>query len=35
MEKPKTVRKITELNPTGQRSKGRVRNRWEDEVLND
>jgi hypothetical protein len=27
MERTKTVRKITEWNPTGQRSKGRLKNR--------
>ena len=35
METTKTVRKITEWNPIGKRSKGRPRNRWKDEVLND
>jgi hypothetical protein len=33
--KTKTVGKITELNPTGKRVKGRPKNRWKDEVLND
>jgi hypothetical protein len=35
MEKTKIVRKITEWNPIGMRSKGRPRNRWKDELLND
>jgi hypothetical protein len=29
------VRKITEWNPIGMRSKGRPRDRWKDEVVND
>jgi hypothetical protein len=33
--KKKTVWKITEWNPIGMRSKGRPRNRWKEEVLND
>jgi hypothetical protein len=35
MEKTKTVKKITEWNPVGMRSKRRPRNRWKDEVLHD
>jgi hypothetical protein len=35
MEETKTVRKITEWNPIGMTSKGRPRNRWKDEMLND
>jgi hypothetical protein len=35
MEKTKTVRKITERNPIGMSPKGRPKNRWRDEVLND
>jgi hypothetical protein len=34
MEKTKTVRKITEWNAIGVRSKGRPKHRWKDEVLN-
>ena len=34
METNRTVRKITEWNPTGKRSKGHPKNRWRDEVLN-
>jgi hypothetical protein len=34
MGKTKTVMKATEWNPIGMRSKGRPRNRWNDEVLN-
>jgi hypothetical protein len=35
MGKTKTPRKITEWNPIGKRSKGRPKNRWKDDVLND
>jgi hypothetical protein len=35
METTKTVRKITEWNPIGMRSKGHQKNRWKDEFLND
>jgi hypothetical protein len=35
MEKTKTVRKITEWNPIGMRSRRRPKNRWKGEVLND
>jgi hypothetical protein len=35
MEKIETVRKITEWNPIGMKSKGHPKNRWRDEVLND
>jgi hypothetical protein len=35
MGKTKTVRKITEWNPLGMRSKGRPTNTGKDEVLND
>jgi hypothetical protein len=35
MGRTKTVRKITEWNPTGMRSKRHPKNRWRDEVLND
>jgi hypothetical protein len=35
MEKAKTVRKVTEWNLIRMRSKGRPRDRWKDEVLND
>jgi hypothetical protein len=35
MEITKTVRKITEWNPIGKRSKGRPKNRWKCEVLDD
>ena len=34
MEKTKTVRKFTEWNPIGMRSKGRAKHRWRDEVQN-
>jgi hypothetical protein len=35
MAKTKTIWKITEWNPVGLRSKGRPKNRWGDEVIND
>jgi hypothetical protein len=35
MEKTKTLWKIMEWNPIGMRSKGRPKNRWRDDVLND
>ena len=35
MEKTKAVRKFTERNPMGKRSKGRPKNRRKDEVLKD
>jgi hypothetical protein len=35
MEKIKTVRKNTEWNPIGMRSKECRKSRWRDEVLND
>jgi hypothetical protein len=35
MEKTKPLRKITEWNPIGMRSKGRPKNRWKDEALYD
>jgi hypothetical protein len=34
MGKTKTVRKTTEWNPNGMRSKGCPKNRWGDEELN-
>jgi hypothetical protein len=33
MEKTKPVKKITDCNPIGMRSKGCPKNRWKDEVL--
>jgi len=35
MEDIKLVKHITDWNPTGIRSKGRPKNRWRDEVIND
>jgi hypothetical protein len=34
MEETKIMRKITQWNPIGVRYKGRPKNRWRDEVLN-
>ena len=35
MEDIKLVRKITDWNPIGLRTKGQPKNRWRDEVIND
>jgi hypothetical protein len=34
IEDTKLVKKITDWNPTGIRTKGRSKNRWSDEVIN-
>jgi hypothetical protein len=35
MEGTKLVKKISDWNPIGVRTKGRPKNRWRDEVIND
>jgi hypothetical protein len=35
MEDIKLVKKITDRNPVGARTKGQPKNRWRDEAIND